>query len=154
MRSADEYAAIMNGLKLANPAMMDVAVPANLGLGLRLEAQHRVPFVEVEALLQAWPTPEFRIVDLREDSERRRFGAIPGAVHVPYDMLASACAPAGTLAGTLAGSDRRLLLYCAVGERSTLAVETVREHGIRGVVHLPGGFNAWQRAGGPVATIA
>ena len=149
VRSADEYAAIMNGLKLADPAMMDVAVPANLGLGLRLEAQRGVPSVEVDALLEAWPAPEFQIVDLREESERRRFGAIPGAMHVPYDALAAACAPSGVLAGV----DGRLLLYCAVGERSTLAVETLREHGLRDVVHLPGGFNAWQRAGGPVARI-
>ena len=152
VRSADEYAEIMNGLKLANPAMMDVAVPANLGLGLRLEAQHRVPFVEVEALLEAWPAPELQIVDLREDSERRRFGAIPGAMHLPYGGLAQACAPSGALAGV--ARSRRVLLYCAVGERSTLAVETLREHGIRDAAHLPGGFNAWQRAGGAVATIA
>lgn len=31
--NADEYAAIMNNLKLATPAMMDVAVPANLRCG-------------------------------------------------------------------------------------------------------------------------
>ena len=32
--SADDYAAIMNGLNLADPKMMDVAVPANLSVGL------------------------------------------------------------------------------------------------------------------------
>jgi sulfur dioxygenase len=33
VKSADEYAAIMNGLKLPNPKLMDVAVPANLRCG-------------------------------------------------------------------------------------------------------------------------
>ena len=33
VRSAGEYAAIMNALKLPNPKMMDVAVPANLRCG-------------------------------------------------------------------------------------------------------------------------
>ena len=31
----------MNNLKLANPAMMDVAVPENIKQGLMLSAQHR-----------------------------------------------------------------------------------------------------------------
>ena len=35
VRSVDEYVAIMNRLKLANPKMMDVAVPANMRQGLR-----------------------------------------------------------------------------------------------------------------------
>ncbi|MGH6960224.1 MAG: MBL fold metallo-hydrolase, partial [Dongiaceae bacterium] len=33
--SADEYVDLMNGLDLPRPRMMDVAVPANLRLGLR-----------------------------------------------------------------------------------------------------------------------
>src|SRR5689334_17696591 len=34
VRSADEYVALMNNLKLADPKMMDVAVPANMKVGL------------------------------------------------------------------------------------------------------------------------
>jgi len=34
VRSADEYADLMNNLKLPNPKMMDVAVPANVHVGL------------------------------------------------------------------------------------------------------------------------
>ena len=34
VNSVDQYVEIMNNLKLANPKMMDVAVPANLKLGL------------------------------------------------------------------------------------------------------------------------
>ena len=45
VRSAEEYAAIMNNLNLANPAMMDVAVPENLKVGICLDSQHRVPDV-------------------------------------------------------------------------------------------------------------
>ena len=35
VRSVDEYADLMNNLKLPNPKMMDVAVPANQHVGLR-----------------------------------------------------------------------------------------------------------------------
>src|SRR6059058_6711097 len=34
VKSADEYAELMNNLKLPNPKMMDVAVPANMRVGL------------------------------------------------------------------------------------------------------------------------
>lgn len=152
VRSADEYAEIMNNLKLASPAMMDVAVPANLRIGLPLEAQHRVPAVDVETLLAAWPAADYQLVDIREHAERRRYGAIPGAIHAPYGEFERSCAAFGAIAG-LARS-RRVLLYCAVGERSTLAVEIARERGLQDVAHIPGGFNAWRRAGGPVEAIA
>ena len=37
VKSVDEYIAIMNGLNLSNPKMMDVAVPANMHQGLAQE---------------------------------------------------------------------------------------------------------------------
>ena len=37
VRSVDEYVELMNNLKLPNPKMMDVAVPANMQVGLRQE---------------------------------------------------------------------------------------------------------------------
>ncbi len=152
VRSADEYAAIMNNLKLANPTMMDVAVPENLRLGLRLDAQRRVPAVEVADLLAAWPGVDGQLVDLREEGERRRYGSIPGALHAPYGRFDQYCGIGGPLAGI--ARDRRLLLFCAVGERSTLAVEIATEMGLRNVAHIPGGFKAWQDAGGAVEPIA
>jgi glyoxylase-like metal-dependent hydrolase (beta-lactamase superfamily II) len=38
VKSAEEYAEIMNNLNLPNPKMMDVALPENLKVGLRLDA--------------------------------------------------------------------------------------------------------------------
>ncbi len=57
--------------------------------------------------------------------------------------------------GPLAGISRqgRILLYCAVGERSTLAVEIAAELGLTGFAHIPGGFTAWTKAGGPVEQV-
>src|SRR5437588_11056214 len=37
VKSMDEYVALMNGLKLSNPKMMDVAIPANMKVGLHQE---------------------------------------------------------------------------------------------------------------------
>lgn len=151
VKSAAEYAEIMNNLNLPNPAMMDVAVPENLKLGLRLEAQHRVPAVEVEELLTAWPPEGVTLVDIREEVERARFGVIPGSIHAPYGQFDQYCGRSGPLAGL--AKDGRIVLYCAVGERSTLAVEIAGELGLRNVAHIPGGFSAWSRAGGAVERV-
>ena len=48
---------------------------------------------------------------------------------------------------------QRLLVYCAVGERSTLAVEIAQEQGLKDIAHIPGGFRAWQSIGGPIDKI-
>ena len=150
--SADEYAEIMNNLKLANPAMMDVAVPENLRLGLRSSAQHRVPVMEVDELLADWPCQDCQLVDICEESERHRYGAIPNSIHAPYGLFDQYCCSTGPLAGV--AKSTRVLLYCAVGERSTLAVEIAEELGLRNVAHIPGGFTAWKKAGGPVEEIS
>ena len=44
----------------------------------------------------------------------------------------------------------RMILHCASGGRSALAVETLKTMGYANVAHLDGGFNAWKAAGHPV----
>lgn len=149
--SAEQYAEIMNNLNLPNPSMMDVAIPENLTLGIRLDAQRRVPTMGVETLMTQWPTLDCQLVDIREDGERRRHGAIPGAVHAPYARFDQFCGPSGLLASLSRQS--KIVLYCAVGERSTLAVEMAGELGHSGLAHMPGGFKAWAAAGGAVERI-
>ena len=41
VKSVDEYVELMNNLKLPSPKMMDVAVPANMRIGLAQEAAAR-----------------------------------------------------------------------------------------------------------------
>jgi glyoxylase-like metal-dependent hydrolase (beta-lactamase superfamily II)/rhodanese-related sulfurtransferase len=149
--NADQYAEIMNALKLANPTMMDVAIPENLKIGLRMEAQHRVAAVDVPDILAQWPPSDFQLVDIREEGERRKHGTIPGSLHAPYGQFDRYCGKSGALAGV--ARHTRILLYCAVGERSTLAVEMATEMGLNNVAHMPGGFRAWTSAGGAVEAV-
>lgn len=148
VKSRAEYVAIMNGLNLPNPKMMDVAVPANLKIGLVANdpeiANATVSPVDA-AKMQAGAT----WVDLREDSERRRDGTIEGSVHVPYQSLGMALAPDGVLARM--AKDRELLLYCAFGERSALALKALKAAGFKNVTHLKGGTDAWAKAKLPLA---
>src|ERR1700692_2798300 len=82
VRSADEYAALMNNLNLSNPKMMDVVVPANMHVGLHQDdlARQGLSFTAREAIDSLGP-PDLLLVDLREDSERGKPRMLPGAMY-------------------------------------------------------------------------
>ena len=84
----------MNNLNLPNPKMMDVAVPANMHVGLRQEEIARKGWAlsAAEAMALRGRT-DVVIVDLREKNERERHG--------DHSRLA-ACAVSGS-----AGEHRR-----------------------------------------------
>ena len=149
--SAAAYAELMNNLNLANPKMMDVAVPANLhvGRGQRDEIHPGCALTAAQIMSGCRP-PECILVDLREEAERARAGAIPGSVHAPYGRLAGMIGPGGLLRELARQPGHRLVYYCAFGERSAMAVDTSRECGVANVCHMIGGIAAWQEAGGDI----
>ncbi|PPR20717.1 MAG: Beta-lactamase hydrolase-like protein, partial [Alphaproteobacteria bacterium MarineAlpha10_Bin1] len=88
--SADEYAAIMDNLNLADPKQMDVAVPANIAMGLgQSDAEHPDWALTVGQLMALQERTSVALVDLREDSERASDGQIPGSIHAPYGSLST-----------------------------------------------------------------
>lgn len=107
------------------------------------EAKKRVTEITASDVLQMRQRGEdFAIVDVREDREWN-LGHLPGAVHVAR----------GTLEGRIEGAvprERRVVLYCARGNRSALAADTMREMGYRDVTSLAGGIQSWVDAGGEI----
>ncbi|MDA0261903.1 MAG: MBL fold metallo-hydrolase [Proteobacteria bacterium] len=155
VQSAEEYVELMNGLNLANPKMMDVAVPANQRIGVQQTAEGGETWSVAagEALSDA-DTPDVLLVDLRDTSERRRDGIIPGSVHVPYTDIAPAVRPGGLIHYEAVQGSKRIMYYCAFGERSALAVQTSRDAGLFNVCHIVGGIDAWKEAGGDIDVVA
>jgi sulfur dioxygenase len=152
--SADEYADIMDNLNLANPKMMDVAVPANISMGLgQSDAENPDWALTVGQLMALQEGSDFALVDLREDSERATNGQIPGSVHAPYGRLENLIGAGGLLHGMASTSTKPLLYYCAYGERSAMAVQASQEAGLQKVSHLVGGIAAWVKAGGPIEKV-
>ena len=152
VRSVDEYAALMNGLNLPNPKMMDVAVPANMRQGLHQEeVAKRGWAVTAEAGKALLDRSDVALVDLRERGERQRHGEVPGALHVPYQDLQEGIRPGGVLHELTAATAARLVFLCAFGERSAMAVQAAQDAGLDSACHIQGGMDAWKKAGGPVA---
>ena len=148
--SVDAYVALMNGLHLSNPKMMDVAVPANMRQGLhQQELARRGWAVTAEAARDMIDHPDVALIDLRERAERTRHGSIPGALHAPYPDLRENIEAGGILHELAA--NKRLLFYCAFGERSAMAVQAAQDAGLSTACHIHGGIAAWKKAGGPIA---
>jgi len=149
VKSVDAYAALMNGLNLPNPKMMDVAVPANMKVGFAQEEIARRGWaVSATDALALVGKAGIAFIDLREKSEREKHGIIPGSLHVPYPELATHIAPGGLLLGVAAS--QRLLFYCAFGERSAMAVQAAQDARLASACHLQGGIDAWKKASGPL----
>lgn len=89
------------------------------------------------------------LVDVR-DAPEREAGVIPGAVHASRGMLEFYADPASPYHKPEFDPTKRVILHCASGGRSALAVHALRELGYANVAHLDGGFKAWQAAGKPV----
>jgi sulfur dioxygenase len=152
VKSVEEYVDLMNNLKLANPKMMDVAVPANIRVGLHQEEIARRGWaVSAQQALALAGKPEVVLIDLREPFERERHGIIPGALHVPYTTLQESIAAGGMLHELAKSTSKRLLFYCAFGERSAMAVQAAQDVGLATVCHIEGGIDAWKKANGPLA---
>src|ERR1700746_1314779 len=151
VKSMDEYAELMNNLKLPNPKMMDVAVPANMRVGLHQEEVARKGWALTAAdAIALCGKSDLALIDLREKSEREKHGVIPGSLHLPYPQLPAEICPGGVLHGLAAASGKRLVFYCAFGERSAMAVQAAQDAGLKTACHIAGGIDAWKKVNGPL----
>ncbi|MEX2745283.1 MBL fold metallo-hydrolase [Rhizobium mongolense] len=151
VRSADEYADLMNNLKLPNPKMMDVAVPANIHIGLHQDEIARMGLaLSAAEALALNGRPDVAIVDLREKGEREKHGTIPGSLHAPYPDLQENISTGGMLHELAEATGKRIVFYCAFGERSAMAVQAAQDAGLASACHIEGGIDAWKKANGPV----
>jgi len=153
VKSVDQYVALMSSLNLPNPKMMDVAVPANMHVGLHQDdlAKQGLALSAREAI-ERLGRPDILLVDLRENSERAKHGTLEGALHAPYPAIDESLKPGGMLREVAAATGRRVVFFCAFGERSAMAVASAREAGLANTAHIAGGIDAWKKAGGPVVS--
>ena len=153
VKSIDEYVDVMSKLKLANPKMMDVAIPANMKVGLSQDAVAAggwsLSAAQAVALVGK---PEVAFIDLRESSERKKHGIIPGSLHAPYPDLRENIEAGGMLHELATATAKKMLFYCAFGERSAMAVQAAQSAGLSSACHIQGGIDAWKKANGPLVS--
>jgi glyoxylase-like metal-dependent hydrolase (beta-lactamase superfamily II)/rhodanese-related sulfurtransferase len=149
VKSVDEYAELMGKLNLPNPKMMDVAVPANMRVCLAQEEIARKGWAVTPAQALGMVTQlDVALIDLREHGEREKHGVIPGSLHAPYANLQENIRSGGMLHELATTTGKRIVFYCAFGERSAMAVQAAQDAGLTSACHIHGGLDAWRKASG------
>ena len=84
------------------------------------------------------------VVDIRPSEQRRRDGALPGAVIIDRNVLEWRLDPCSSHRIPETGYERRVVLVCNEGYSSSLAAATLRSLGLRRATDLVGGYQNWQ----------
>ncbi len=84
----------------------------------------------------------FVLLDVREPAEVA-MGRVPGALVIARGVLESAVE-------TRVPRERAVVVYCASGNRSALAADTLRQMGYADVCSMRGGIRGWADAGGEI----
>ena len=86
------------------------------------------------------------VVDIRPVEQRRRDGALPGALVIDRNVLEWRLDPSSPHRIPDANNaERRIIVVCNEGFSSSLAAATLRQLGLSNATDLDGGFQAWRR---------
>ncbi|MCD9148600.1 rhodanese-like domain-containing protein [Pseudophaeobacter flagellatus] len=117
---------------------------------LLAEANAKVATLSVEEAKEKALDPDYVFVDLRDIREVQRSGLIPGAFSCPRGMLEFWIDPDSPYHKPVFNQDKTYVFYCASAWRSALSASIAMEMGLAPVMHLEGGFTAWEKAGGAI----
>src|SRR5689334_25392797 len=107
------------------------------------EARARVTEISARESIQLRTShPEVVVLDIREQPEVN-LGMIPRAVHLARGSME-------TKIEALVPREKRIVIYCANGNRSAFAADTLQQMGYREVESMAGGFREWVSLGGDV----
>jgi hydroxyacylglutathione hydrolase len=100
--------------------------------------------ISPEALNRALSRSEMHVVDVRS-SEEYRAGHIHGSRHIPLGSLSDRI--------NEIPRDRPVALQCASGARSAIGVTVLRRAGLKNLLSVTGGIEAWRTSGLPVQVV-
>lgn len=113
------------------------------GTDLIREAKQRIREISVREVQEMRRRgDEIVCLDVREPNEWN-LGRIPGAVFLPRGHLE-------TKIEQMVPRESKVVVYCASGNRSALAADTMQQMGYGDVASLAGGWREWVGSGGDV----
>jgi rhodanese-related sulfurtransferase len=132
-------------MRLARVGMESIAGYLDDGIagwakgGFDFDSIPQVAVIDLADLLSHDPD-QVTVLDVREMAEVEA-GAIPNSRSIPLGKLKARIPELP--------SERLIVVHCKSGYRSSIAASILRHAGIRNVVNLMGGFEAWKAAGLP-----
>ena len=107
------------------------------------EAMHEIKTISVDEALKMVEENDCNLIDIREGNELESSGKVENSVHIPRGKLEIFLDPNSVLfqQGVL-DQNKEMVLFCAGGVRSALAVKALKNMGYEKLSHIEGGFGS------------
>ena len=107
------------------------------------EAMEEIKTINADEALKMVEENNCNLIDIREDNELESTGKVENTVHIPRGKLEIYLDPNSDLyqQGVL-DKNKEIVLFCAGGVRSALAVKALKNMGYEKISHIEGGFGA------------
>ena len=107
------------------------------------EALREIKTINADEAFKMVENQECNLIDIREARELEKTGSVENSVHISRGMLEIFLDPNSVYfqKGKL-DQNKEMVLFCAGGVRSALAVKALKNMGYEKVSHIDGGFGA------------
>ena len=107
------------------------------------EAMQEIKTINADDAYKMIEDNECNLIDIREARELEKTGSVENSVHISRGMLEIFLDPNSVFfqKGKL-DQNKEMVLFCAGGVRSALAVKALKNMGYEKVSHIEGGFGA------------
>ena len=107
------------------------------------EALQEIKTINADEALKMIEDNNCNLIDIRDAHELENTGKVENSVHVPRGMLEIYLDPNSALfqQGVL-DQNKEMVLFCAGGVRSALAVKALKNMGYEKISHIEGGFGS------------
>ena len=112
------------------------------------DAMGEIKTINADEAYQKFENNNCNLIDIREINELDNTGRVEGAIHIPRGMLEVYLDPnSPIIQNGQVDKNKELILFCAGGVRSALAVKSLKEMGYEKVSHIDGGFAVMSNSG-------
>ena len=107
------------------------------------EAMQEIKTINTDEALKMVEENNCNLIDIREGNELESTGKVEHSVHIPRGKLEIFLDPNSALfqQGIL-DQNKEMVLFCAGGVRSALAVKALKNMGYEKISHIEGGFGS------------
>ena len=107
------------------------------------EALKEIKTISADQAFENFKKEEINLIDIRENLELENEGRVENSIHIPRGKLEIYLDPNSALfqQGVL-DQNKEMVLFCAGGVRSALAVKALKNMGYEKISHIDGGFGS------------
>jgi len=110
------------------------------------EAEKCIESLTVKQVEEILNNQDGNLIDVRDVRELWKEGTIKDSKHIPRGMLEFWLDPQSSYYKEYKFNfKKKIILFCALGQRSALAAKTLMDMGFENIAHVQGGFEALKK---------